>query len=179
MSSKSKSKVINVAALSKEEEQLQARLAQIKQEKQNAEHEQMQKVGEVIKSFPAQISKILGRDVTLGEVASFVKTELRGAVGSLTNTNTGDRSRRLSPVERENLRQAMLDRALNLKAGKSAEQQSAIALRFKTSVATVGKYAPTTEEIANGKLSVETPATEPAATTTTEPAAPANAPATA
>ncbi len=156
----SKPSVINLAALDKEELALQAQLAAIKQKRETAAAEQANKVGEVIASFPNQLKKILGREVSFADMINLIKQKEKGTLGHVADTI--DRTKRLTDEQKTNLRAALMTRAINLKTSQAAEQMSAIAARFGVTAQTVDNYKPTAEQVQAELDKLTAPATEAA-----------------
>lgn len=102
-------------------------------------------VGEKLVTFQGELSNILGRPVTLEEFAGFIRSKIKGSLGSLVSTNGNSvraASKFLSDDEKRALHARLVTRQLKLKEGHGvAEQPSKIAEDFGVSVPTVNNYA--------------------------------------
>ena len=128
-----------------------ALLANQAEEHKKQQAEMSEHIGKVSESLPKQMSKILGREINLGECLSLIKRHIDGK--SLFSTDAGgNRGKRLTEAEDRECRELMLKRAVDLKHNRTAMQVSAIAAKFDTSINTVNTRAPSAAELDAEKL---------------------------
>jgi predicted RNA-binding protein YlqC (UPF0109 family) len=162
--SKSKSDT-SPAALQKQKEALLAQIAALEVKENEQKQVVTNKVAIELDTFPKTLGKILGREVSIADAINFMKQRERGTFGTVAPATAGSsesRSFRLTDESKIALRQDMLQRALDLKAGKTPVQVSTLAVKYGTTAATIGNYKPSNEEVAAGTLAIE--AAAPAAT---------------
>lgn len=159
------SKLPTLAQIEKEEKEIADRAAKLKESKAAVLKAETDKVAGVLDSFPAQLSKIMGRPVDMKEAISLAGQRLRGTFGSLTartstpGGNPLDKGKRLTDEQKDAVRADMLKRAGDLKAGRTPEQMTVIAARHGISAQTLDTYKPTAEQVAALPGDKEVPAT--------------------
>lgn len=148
-------KLITLADIQAQRAKMEADIAALQQQENEVKERTVKLVADVLDKALTDIRAVAGDDVNMAQVAVFAKAHSKGEFTSLTSTTgtaMGDRGKRLTDEQRKALRQDLLNRALNLKAGKQAEQQSQIMERHGVSTSTADKYKPSEAEIAAGKL---------------------------
>lgn len=140
--------ITTLAALQQEEQAAAAHALAIANRKAEILKKETDNVASVIDSFPAQLSKIMGRPVDMKEAISLASQRLRGTFGSLTSGAAGDRGKRLDDTTKAAIRAQLLAHCAALKAGTTPEPLSAIAVRHGIQTQTLDTYKPTAEQVA-------------------------------
>lgn len=102
----------------------------------------------VVLTFPQQLGKVLGREVSMADCANMVRAANAGKLSFNSTADTADRGKRLTDEQKASIKAAFLARALAVRDGKTPEQVSLIAARHDVIVNTAHKYRPTADEIA-------------------------------
>lgn len=142
MSTKPKS--VTIASLDSEEQAALAILERVKQGREAAKQEAATQVTEQVKGLLAKVSKILGREINLGELVGIVSAVAKDKplFASVANGSTGA----LTPEKSQQIKDAMHARAAALRAGMPAESISAICARLGTTAQTCHSRKPTKAE---------------------------------
>lgn len=103
----------------------------------------------VVLTFPQQLGKVLGREVSMADCANMVRAANAGKLGfNSTSASDADRGKRLTDAQKASIKAAFLAREIAKRDGKTPEQVSLIAARHDVIVNTAHKYRPTADEIA-------------------------------
>lgn len=140
--------ITTLAALQQEEQAAAAHALAIANRKAEILKKETDNVASVIDSFPAQLSKIMGRPVDMKEAINLAGQRLRGTFGSLTSGSAGDRGKRLDDVTKAAIRARLLAHCAALKAGTTPEPLSTIAAAYGIQTQTLDTYKPTAEQVA-------------------------------
>ncbi len=114
---------------------------------------QLNEVGVALDDFLPSMSKILGREINMGELAAFARQRAAGTLGKLVSAssvpggNPADKGKRLSDETKAAVRADLLARGVALRTGKAAEQLTVIAVRHGIATQTLDGYKPTSEQI--------------------------------
>lgn len=162
-------KAMTAAAIAAKRAELEAQLAGLEAAEAAAKTEEANKVSEAIKAFPGQLAKILGREVSLADMANMIryldkngtldKSQVLGGSGE-----SGDRGKRLSDETKAAIRKELLAHCAALKAGTTPEPLSTIAERHGIQSQTLDTYKPTAEKVAALPGDKEVPASRMKAT---------------
>lgn len=146
---------MTAAELEAEMVAIQERQKLILDHKQKAKDAEVNALKAVVDSFPNQLSKVLGRPVTIQDAANMISAHVKGKLGY--NSTSGDHSskgNRLAEDKKPLVKAKMLLRAALIKAGKPAPQMSDLETEFGVGGQTLYEYAPgkdkgaTNEELA-------------------------------
>ncbi len=134
--------VLNPADYDNQMAQLQAQMDALKNQKSEALNKQANQIGEAVEGFRVELGNMLGKEITMEDFAGFIRSKIKGTLGSIVNPNVERVNTRLSEDDKRKLHARLVARQLKLKEGHGlADQPSVIAAEFNVSVPSVNLYA--------------------------------------
>lgn len=111
--------LITLAALESEEQKIQQQLAALTARKAEIQQAELDKVGDTVKGFPAQIKAITGREVSMSDLINLIKRVETGTLGKLSaGVNHGQHAKRLTEAEEATVREFVISREVDIAMGR-------------------------------------------------------------